>query len=536
MPNISIPLSDLLNTVERPVIFDVVRRVQDLTGISSKTQIRYYGEDAKAAQWNSTIAKNNKQHNLWPVTDNLTIEVEEDYDPNRMIATAREYSEAAYIFFDNDLDIRIKPVRSATDVVIRFKYKARDRNQAIRWRNDIRSKTAKNRDMNMHDITYSYHFPEQYLDILGEIWKMRNNVAGYGDTFEKWFYTNCTDKITQVSNLSGSKVILAITEKQVGVQGLYDFEGVPEKPEKENDEGMWSISFSYKFKYEKPIDTVFHYPVMIHQQLLQEKYRFAEPPYSLQAQWKQYTLSGKFFSFFQEDNRTVMALANRGLDIPAFDQFQPDVVPVSTMRVFTALSAISQEDKRYLFDLDDLGDFNLDTELLAFIRESEYPYMTGLFQSILQLNLYEDRYLLENNMLSVDSNLKVSATSDLNLRKTYRVRLSLVGDLTLINPAFFARIKKYPKIRDKLVSSMTLAMKNSGSSQGNGVSASSHGLGKNRPTDWELSLLGIPPHIGINKYGGSLVQTLFVVAGRIDQIPEEPTQDPVATLIKPNYI
>lgn len=231
MPTINIPLSDLLATVERPIIYDIINRVCILTGLNTP-QIRFYGEDASAAQWNSTINKDPNLQNLWPVLENLSIEVEEDYDPNRLISMAVEYPENPYIFLDNDLGIHIKPVKSPTDVIVRFKYTARDRNQVVRWRNEVRTRTAKNRDINMHDVNYSYTLPYQYLDVLEHIWTLRNNIAGYGDTFEKWFYSHMTDRITRVSNLAGKNGVLAIAEKQIGIQGLFDFEGVPEKPEK----------------------------------------------------------------------------------------------------------------------------------------------------------------------------------------------------------------------------------------------------------------------------------------------------------------
>ncbi len=510
MPIVNIPLSDTLETVERPVIFDIINRVMLLTGLNTK-QIRFYGEGTQTAQqWNSSLNKDKNLNNLYPLVDNLFIEVEENYDTNRMLSMAVEAPEQPLIFSDPALGIYIKPVKSPTDVIITFKYRARDRNVAMRWRNEVRTKTAKNREINMHDINYSYHLPEQYLDALSAIWKLRNNIAGYGDTFESWFYKHMTNRVTVVSNLAGKHEILAIAEKQIGIQGLYDFEGVPDKPEKEGDVGMWTISFTYKFKYDKPINTVFNYPIVIHQQLLAERYRFQTPPYSLQAQWKQYSASGKDFAYFQADNQTVRAIANRGLDIPAFDTFYPETVPASTLRVFTVLTNISTVDLTTLFNLADLGDFNLDADILNFIQTSEYPFCTQLYQSIFQLNLYEDVYIQDNSLLVVDANLNVSATRALNLRKTYHVRLSMVSDLSLLPAAALARLKLYPIAMAKIIAAINQSLPSIGNSYtlnsvqfpgGGGISSAN------------ANLLGIQNWTNANQFGASTVQTLFIVAG-----------------------
>lgn len=500
MPIINIALSDTLETIERPIIFDIIRRIEDLTGISSKTQIRFYGEGTQTApQWNSTLNKDKDLNNLYPLIDNIFIEVEENYDANRMLSMAVESLENPLIFNDEALGIYIKPVRSPTDVTITFKYRARDRNVAMRWRNEVRTKTAKNREINMHNISYSYHLPEPYLDILSSIWNLRNNIAGYGDTFESWFYKHMTNKITVVSNLAGKQEILAIAEKQVGIQGLFDFEGVPDKPEKDGDVNMWTISFTYKFKYDKPINTVFNYPIVIHQQLLEERYRFQAHPYCLQEQWKQYSLSGKDFAYFNADNQTVRSIANRGLDIPAFDTFYPQTVLTSTLRVFTVLTNISPSNRTSLFNLADLGDFNLDADILNFLRSSEYQYCTLTYQSIFQLNLYEDIYLQYGTILSVDADLNVIATAPLDLRKTYHVRLSIVSDISLLSLAAIARLKESPFAMAKIVAAINQSLPCvGGSSKLNSLNLT------------DLGLLGLPGGIPPNTFGASTVQTLFV--------------------------
>lgn len=511
MPNINLPINDLLATAERPIIFDVVKKVMDLTRISSKTQLRYFGEDAKAAQWNSTLDQNNQFNNLWPVVENLTIEVEEDFNTDRMLSMAVKTDENPYIFYDRALNIYIKPVKSPTNITIRFKYKAKDRNQAIRWRNEIRTRTAMNRDINMHELTYSYHLPEAYLDVLEDIWKLREHIGGYGDTYPEWFKKCSNGQMTIVTNLAGKQPHIVVAERQAEVQGWFDWEGAPEKPEKDGDEGMFTISFSYKFIYDKPINTVFNYPIVIHQQILPKKYRFSDPAYSVQALWKQYSQSGMAFSQFMTGTQLTKSIANKGLTIPAFDQYieTSTNVPSCTLRVFTLFTIISPTDRTTLFNLGDLGDFNIDADILAFMKNSEYSHMTTSYASIFCLNLYEDENVMADGILSVDSNLNVAATSPLDLRKTYRIRLSLVCDMSYLTSSALSRIKRNPVIRTKLVEAINAAVSNGGNDPY---------IRKNKLLPYDYSLIGLPNGYTPNPFT-ALVQTLFIPVDRLSNIP-----------------
>lgn len=556
MNTINIPIRDLLNTVERPIVFDIIRKVQDISGVSSKTTVRYYGEDAKAAQWNSRLTKSDDTHNLWPHVENLTIEVEEDFNTDQMWAVAAKRPDVPFIFLDKELGVYIKPVYSSQLVNIHFKYKARDRNQAIRWRNEIRTRTAMHRDINMHEITYSYHLPEQYLDILDAIYTCRSKVAGYNDTVEEWFGKCVTERITRVTNLAGTSAVLAVAERQTQIQGFFDFEGVPDKPNKEDDHEVWTIEFNYKFWYDKPINTVCHYPTVIHQQLLDKKYRFNHKAYSVQEQFKSYSSSGEDFAHFQIDNQNLRALANQGLTIPDFDQFVPNSIVPSTLRVCTVLNLITEADRRTLFNLKELGDYNLHKDILDFMEQSEYPFMGVAFQSIFVLSLYENENIQPDGCLVVDSQLNITSTYDLDLRKTYRVRLSMVGDMQRLTKAALERLKRFPAAFAKIIVALQHALKNSGSQKDLiknglnnldkvllGLNDVNKGLARTNYGERATGLLKPPekPYIysppfdksgnifidgidlgNIQDMGHSLIQTLFIRAKRMSSYPETP--------------
>lgn len=460
--SINLPLNDVMQSVERPVIFQIIRSLQTITQISMNTQIRFYGNDAKAAQFNSTITKDEESDNLWPHRENITIEVEDDFDPDHMLSMSVKTPNTPCVFLDKDLDIGIRPVYTPTIVRISFSFKAADENAAKRWRNEIRSRYAMGREVMMHTVNYAYHVPEEYIYILKEIYRLRENVEGHGDTFEEWFKSNMTNKASLVCNMAGSQSIWMISEVQSGIQGVFDFEAVPEKPEREDEPNLWAVRFTYQFKYDKPINSMMIYPPVIHQQVLSLKYRDNPEDYSYQKVWKQYSQAQLGLSKFQVDEKDRASLSNCGLNIPPFDKFVPSWVPVATVRAATILSVITPADQRTLFNLSELGEFNIRTEILDFIRDSEWRYMCTPYASILQLHYYENHHIKEQSMITVDHDLNVKAVSNLNMRRVHRVRLSLVANLSFLTSEALQRLKDYPGVASLIANAINQAINSMG--------------------------------------------------------------------------
>lgn len=508
MPNIVVPLDDVQESVERPVIFDVIRQVMDITEISSKTQINFFGDEGKASQQNSTIEKNPAKENKWEYDEKVTIDVSDDFDKENILTLVAQNPENQFIFEDRNLPVYIKPVYSSTNVVLTFKYKTKDKNQATRWRNQIRVRTAMLRDINLHTVSYHYHLQESFYLILKEVHRLRENVAPYGETFDEYFRKNITNNATVITNLSGTAGLWAIAEKQMRVQGIFDFDSILDKPEKESEQDNYTLSFTYTFRYEKPLACNMYYPLMIHNQLIGEKYREKAKVYKLEDHLRSFTASARAFEEFGSDQKLLQYKNNDGINIPSFDEFSASSVLPTTVRVLTALTNITQENKRYLFNLSELGDLSLDPLILEFLAQSEYPFLGKDFYSIFSLSLYKGIYLSGTNSLIINNGLEVYSTEDLDLRKTYRVRLGLVTDFTYLRQEAITRLRRYPLVAYKLIKAINSAL--------SGLGGHSD-IGKNVLSQQDQEDIGgvVPGRIATNfgrNDGFTLVQTLFIAS------------------------
>ena len=151
----------------------------------------------------------------------------------------------------------------------------------------------------------------------------------------------------------------------------------------------------------------------------------------------------------------------------------------------------------------------------------ERQYLPITYSSIFCLNLYENNYLRESDSLLIDSDLNVTSRLNLDIRKTYRVRLSLIVNLAQARPEVTDRLKQQVLIKPVLGIKIARAINSVLRDIGNNPDINTSEL-----TDRELIRIGVIPNqsnpnsnypvtnylYDENEIRRNLVQSLFVVA------------------------
>lgn len=461
MPRVLVELHETYENVTRPVVYDIARDVMKRTGLPKDILIFYPGDIEKGMQQGSAITGDPMEPTKLPFTSQVTLEVTEQYQEDRMLSTAVFRPENPFIFRDPHLEVGIKPAYGSCDVTLNFKYRARSKQQAIRWRDDIKNRTSMNREQFIHQINYHYLIPEEFLVILREIHKLRETVAPYGEDFDTYFKNNRSTRARFLTNQAGKNGRWGIAESQIRVLGYFDWEGVPEEGSKEDDGSTWTISFAYKFKYDKPNACAMQYPLVIHNQMI--KYH-PEPPdqpaYQIEQSLRKYALSAKMFAYFETGGPMYYMQRRQGYQVPSFDEFIPASVVPDTIRLCTVLVQIDPDQPRALFNLtDDLGgDIIIDPDIKCCL-EKEWPYMTMPFRSIFHVSLYRRSFLQTPDKLVLNSDLNLSTSFDMNLRETYHVRISLVKNLRLLPTEALDRLRSCASCLIKLLDAIDPTLK-----------------------------------------------------------------------------
>ncbi len=445
MPTVVLPVPETYQSVTRPVIYDVTRKLFKWTGLHENTPILYPSANGTVQQPGSTLLHDPKDSEL-AYDDQVSIEVTETMDQDRVLSTAVVYPENLFILHDPRIETIMKPVYIHTEIAINFKFRAIDEVKAKRWRDQIRVRMSQMRDLQMLDIRYAYQVPPTALVILEEVHRLMENVAPYGVSFAQWFKNSASSTMTVEANFSGKQLQVAIPEHQGRIIGYWDFEGEPEAGDKEDGAQTWTIGFAFKFKYDKPASVVLQYPQMVHNQII--KYKDTKPVYNPDNIVKSMTLSTWYLDHFNRTKALDNINNNQGWMFPPWDEFVPTGQPPWYIKIFSGMVTLDLSaggNPNLLMNLDDLPEgLAMPAAMKAFIA-SEAPFMTQLFQSVFSCNLYLSNQLMGDGSITVDSDLNVTTTFNPNPRARFHVWFGLSYNWRMLSGPAMQRLRmNYP--------------------------------------------------------------------------------------------
>lgn len=425
MPNIALPISGVYETVTRPVVYSAIRSMMSATGIDEDTPIFFPGENKQA------ILKGSKLEevaidNSFQSTDKVTISVEEQYVSQQLLADPVKRRQNVLIFNDPVLGIHIKPIYTTTEVTITTTFRASSRTVAENWMNNLKNIVRLGKESYLMELNYHYPVPKAFLIILLHLAQLRENQGGYGETANQYFKEKFSENVTTKSTQAGSKGSIATNERQINVEGWFDFEGLPDKPEPNDSRSTYSFSFPFKFVYEKVTSCNFEYPIIVHNQLVDQKFRNTDPKYIPEQHSAVRPASGYNFSQIRQvDNWRE---ARPGYSIPHWDDWQARIELPNTMDLLRIAMLVDPNDPTNITNLTELGDYSFSENLLPFLYEN-YDKLTNYHRSPILVILYLDGNPLDFDSINIDSDLNITSRIDMDIRKPYHLRVALNLDL-----------------------------------------------------------------------------------------------------------
>lgn len=455
MPNITHQVPDTYSSIMRPMAITVARDLMKLMGLPRDTLLQFAGAAETVAQGGVVIGEPDDSPVRFPFSGKVTLEVSEREIEDRVLTQAVKQDEAVYVFWDSALRVSIKPIYVGTEVTLSLRYRARDRVEAEQWRDEFRHRTAQGRKELLHEAAYHYGFPDAFLVILHEIYTMRENVAPYGETLKDWLQNHTSEKVTRLVNQAGELPHIVVGETQIQLLGWFDFIAQPEQPTKTDAGATWEAGFDYIFNYDKPIALNMRYPLLVHNQLLDVKFRPSEPVYQLgrRARYPSYTrflldqFTGKYMLPDYSDT-------SGGVMIPAFDEWYPSYVPPSTAGLLYALCQVDLQNPTAIVNFGELGEYEFDPDVLEFLK-IEAPFMGTLYNSIFHLSLFLwNEPLYDGAILVNPVTLDVTSRIPMDPRQMYHMRLGLITKLSLLTPAAIDRLRDHGPAAIKVIQAL----------------------------------------------------------------------------------
>lgn len=442
MPKTICTNPDIDHSVLRPVCFDIARQVMEWTRATTEIPILFPGETETVAQPNSTLSGDEKTVRL-PSDTKVFIEAELEYREDSQLNMAVHQDEHMPYFLDEALGISLRPIYSPSVIKLTFKLREPDKNAARRWRDDVRARIARYRDERVHTVGYYYMIPIPYVKLIRDVHKLRENVAGYGDTVTKYMLDNFVREMTPISTVAGTQTRLCISEKQGRVLGSFDF-SLPEKEQKDNESSAHAVSFSYTVHLDIPIATAADFPWLVHQQFMPSEY--IPTPEDLRPE-RVATRASKSMAAFRHFEADVRNRLERetAIRIPEFNEYRPDNPPPAMMLTTAILTTVEyEEDGVTLKPLLNLGEidenFRYHQEWLDFLRvEREFINRYGFSPVFLGVTIGND--FLHPELYELTEDLDVILKGPPNLRQQYHVAIYLAYDPTMCDTAVYERIR-----------------------------------------------------------------------------------------------
>jgi hypothetical protein len=193
-----------------------------------------------------------------------------------------------------------------------------------------------------------------------------------------------------------------------------------------------------------PTVSVMRYPLVVHNQMLNKRWRPNEVPNSLEKSLYHRTLTQEAYEPLREiwpgEKRGVP-----GVSYPFYDDWlSPIQFPFYSECLRIALT-FSADDLHDVIDLNDLGDFVLDPLLLAFVQERP-GNLRLIRRSVIKVTLYNGTNPMGDTEIEIDSDMKVTTVEPIDLRSAYHLTISLLVDLTVLANDIIEDLRKHGEL------------------------------------------------------------------------------------------
>lgn len=454
MPVVSVTLDETNRSILSSVFYKVVEDIASAIKLPKDIISIHYRDTEVSltdARGNTSI---NDTINTPTTTTRRRIQatIKEDYDEEALTTTAVHQNEYFPIFADPDISVEIAPIYIQTEVEIEFNYITPSYAEITRIRDDIRLRLSQTRDINHHQVEYNIILPKVAEDLIADVHELKSRLVP--QPLAEYFLEHSTNRLHPLTDMSNqSNVRLAVQEKQIRVIGSYNFRPVPDKPEKETENASYRLSFTYSFSISLPKAMSLRYPVMVCNNTLPSKYLSFIEQHRIHLQ-REYKLNKNYIgqslanlSHFEANRQLENRVdINVPINVPLFDEFALRQGHKGYGNLISFLPVVDETDGRTLFNLKDLDSYYIPKVLLDYLAQGERRYVTTPYASFIYLGLHQEGRYFDNPLLEIDSELNVKSKVALNLLKPVRVTIAISIDYSLLNPAFFERIRQNKEI------------------------------------------------------------------------------------------
>lgn len=458
MPQFSYPVPDVYQMITRPVIVAIVKQIMGGTGISDDAFIEYKGEHSQTPTWRSFIDSKNPiatNDAKMPFIEKIQIEVDENPLEEFILSTPYHYPDNKKVWEDPILGIVLSPFYERAEYTINFTYRTPDKGTATAWRtNMMRRMKVKFSDMSMI-ARYQIIIPHLILRFLKQFYTMRENISGYGDDWNTYFVQRALQKMVKLVDQAGNNPEIAIDETQLDILGNFQFTDVP-KEERLDDGSCYTISFSYKFRFDHPKGFVLKYPLVIHNQLMPQAFRPEKPhrydPHSVVGNSSQ--SMSRYDVIIQQMGGKKEGKVGGNL-VPWFDDWSPKLVHHKVSPLLQLLCKVNPDDPTSLIDLRQLQSSGLKfSDTLGAFMVKNHRTLNRHAAGPIFFAVYVNDDVLDQSQYYITKDLVVRTRNTLDMRDVHHVVVFAMTDILSMTPDGRKELARNPEMFKEIVQAL----------------------------------------------------------------------------------
>ncbi|CAM8750684.1 hypothetical protein MOC16_gp010 [Klebsiella phage vB_KpM_FBKp24] len=434
MPRFTYELPDVDVMITRPITMAVIRSIIGVTGMPDDTFIEYAGDEHGIPTWRTTL----NQQEFDPTSTakfgfygKVKVGYSEEPEPENILTTAFYYPDNNIVWADPTINTYLSTIREPVKARLTFTYRTKDKNEAKNWQSRMR-KIMRNQFIDQSFYAdFNYVLPYTLFDFFDLFYKMREKVAGYGDTFADWFNKGLMADGSVLVTQGGEKPQFVFRETQLDILGNFEFD-TPPIEEKLDDGTAYEIEFSYRFGFDRPIAFMVSHPLVIHNQIVPKTHRSQTSWYDADPLTGRGSISSTRYRKLFQDQYFYKNL-NRGNIVPSFDDWMPTQVAADTANLTQFLIQVDTTNPRKVLTLTNLPKMAFDPLLIEYMKETR-DYLPRRSGSWVHIAVYENNRPLDPRTIRVDEDLTIWSDADLDVRCLYHVRVSLFTQLMVLQP------------------------------------------------------------------------------------------------------
>ena len=448
------PITGEKTSVVRPIVLGIVRDLTRMLNIlPNDIDITYVDEEGTRLEKGSSL-DDNKEGLYTKGTNLITLTVSEELFQGTLLQHQDYQQQFLPVFIDEGLGLSVTPYYIHNEMKISITYRANSKASAKAWLNSMRSRITHYGDAYPHLLQYHYEIDDRIIYILSEMYRMakiHRDLPPLGD----WLQDRFSHQFGVITDVGGVNTKFALSEAQ-NTFGYFDFDGQIEEGQKEDGYNTWNVSFEYLVRYQKPAVLNVYYPLVVCNNIVNDKLLPVnqdehQDKHTYSEEYDMYKERGYFsqFGYLADMHSSAYTLkdkfANLGIAVPYWNEFipKPEFEVAGTRRFVDQLMLLEGNEKAgdVLMDLRHLDGFTLHPDLLDFIV-SEDKHLLMPTDSVFQIMLYEDDELLERKVIDIVDG-EVVLKGQLQICRTYNIRIAIYDDWSLLNDDALRRLKKW---------------------------------------------------------------------------------------------